>query len=520
MMAGMSSPRVLLIVLDGYGRAPASATNAVTQAQTPFLRSLWESASQSQLAAHGLAVGLPEGVMGNSEVGHLTLGAGRVILTDLVRIDSSIRDGSFGTRARPWISHVGGRRHVLGLLSDAGVHSHLRHLLALLDACLEESSSSPVVVHPILDGRDSPPGSALDYLAQLSRHPSLIQGRAILGSVHGRYYAMDRDRRWDRILSSYQVLSGGQASLEISASEYVSGCLKNGLTDEFIVPQLLDPRGVITEQDAVLFLNFRSDRARELSQVLNAPKSSPEFCRLAFGGATPPDHYRPPCLWTMTQYGASGPQVEALFAPIELEHHLGEWLSLQGKRQLRIAETEKYAHVTFFFNGGREEPYPGEERRLVASTQNVSTYDQAPAMSCREIAELTQHSLEENVYDFVLLNFANPDMVGHTGVLDATCLGLEALDGALSRVVSTARRCGYQILITADHGNAEEMVDAQGRPHTQHTLNPVPIFWVGPTDGLTVHLREGQLSDVAPTVARFLGIPPAPEWTGQSLISM
>lgn len=525
--------RAILIVLDGFGIGKDSPFNAIGNARMPFYREISSKYPHSQLITHGNAVGLPDGVMGNSEVGHMTMGAGRIIYQDLSRISKSIENRSFFRNSvlRHTIeagAKASGRVHFMGLLSDGGVHSHIDHLLALLDLATELKVPQ-ISVHCFLDGRDTPPDSSIRYLTKLLSHPAFSSGsgpgtpstRATIATVIGRYWAMDRDHRWDRIRRAYLAMTGQQAAFASSgltrpehpAVTAIRKSHEGGKTDEFIDPVLLDSGAAMKDGDSVVFFNYRSDRAREITGAL-ALKDFSEFDRgrgfhaSAFAG--------------MTVYDRSLP-IPAAFPPQSLQNIFGEWLEKHELLQFRTAETEKYAHVTFFFNGGREKPFEGEERLLIPSPKDVPTYDLRPEMSAFEVARHAAARIESRRDDFVLMNFANADMVGHTGNYEAAVRAMEALDQCLSQVVGASQRAGYHCLITADHGNAEEMCDSQGRPHTQHTLNPVPAIWIAPNTAIAprssrVALQDGTLEDVMPTLCSLMNLPIPSEVTGKSLL--
>ena len=518
-----TAPRALLIVLDGFGIGKDSPFNAIANARKPFIKGLLEKYPHSQLWTHGEAVGLPHGVMGNSEVGHMTMGAGRVIYQDLTRISKEIEDGTFFKL--PALNATidagakkSGRVHFMGLLSDGGVHSHIEHLEALLTLSLQKKVPE-VYVHAFLDGRDTPPDSAPKYLSRLLGHPIFSDEAksagvsAKIGSISGRYYAMDRDKRWERVEEAWKVLTGdapvaGKSPLEVVAAGYASG-----KSDEFIPPTLLEVKGGIGDGDSLVFFNYRSDRAREITSAFVLPGFS-EFPRrktpklAAFAG--------------MTTYDKNLP-APVLYGPQNLDHLFGAVLEEKKMTQLRIAETEKYAHVTFFFNGGKETPYVGEDRILIPSPRDVATYDLKPEMSAFEVAEAAKSRIETSPPDFLLMNFANADMVGHSGNYEATVRAIEALDRCLEKVVGAAERNGFHTLITADHGNAEEMCDHRGHIHTQHTLNPVPAIWVAPNTAVApkiarVPLHDGTLADIMPTLCRFMNLPIPVECTGKPLL--
>jgi 2,3-bisphosphoglycerate-independent phosphoglycerate mutase len=489
---GRTYPLVALVILDGWGCAPAGPGNAVELAETPVFDGLWARYPHTTLEAAGERVGLPPGQMGNSEVGHLTIGAGRVVHQDLVRINKSIEDGSFfdneallGTfgRARQQGSNV----HLLGLTSYGGVHSHIDHLRALLDLAQREGMGERTFVHAFTDGRDVSPLSAADDVAEL------VAEGAQVATVVGRYYAMDRDGRWDRTdraLAAIVAGTGGQADDPVAA---VRGSYDAGVTDEFIEPVVV-PRPRLGPDDAAIFFNFRPDRARQLSQ------------RLLEGGSD---------LTTMTRYRGDF-DCPVAFDEQVVSGAMAEVLAEHGRRQLHLAETEKYAHVTYFFNGGREEEWNGETRVLVPSPRDVPTYDLKPEMSAFEVTERFEEEIP-NDYAFAIVNFANPDMVGHSGVIPAVVRGVEAVDACLGRVVAAVDRLGGVCLVTADHGNAEQMLEADGSsPHTAHTTNPVPLV-VTVTAGQLAD--RGTLADLVPTCLNLLGIPPNRGMTGRELVT-
>jgi 2,3-bisphosphoglycerate-independent phosphoglycerate mutase len=530
----MTSPsaahRAILIVLDGFGIGKDSPFNAIENARMPFYRDLLTKYPHSQLVTHGHAVGLPDGVMGNSEVGHMTMGAGRIIYQDLTRISKSIQDGDFYsnpvlTQTLQAGARATGRVHLMGLLSDGGVHSHIEHLTALLDLCARLKIPQ-VSVHAFLDGRDTPPDSASGYLTRLLRHPAFQPGAATqarIASVSGRYFAMDRDKRWERVQKAYAVMTGqapawprpapGAPQTEHPALEAVRKSHEAGKTDEFIEPVLLEPEWAMRDGDSVVFFNYRSDRAREISAALAEP---------GFADFDRQRGFKPSAFAGMTTYDKSLKHVAAAYGPQNQHNIMGQWLEAQGLKQFRVAETEKYAHVTFFFNAGRELPFQGEERELIASPKDVATYDLKPEMSAFQVAATAAEHIRRLQHDFVLMNFANADMVGHTGNYKAALQAMEALDQCLAQVVGAAQSSGYHVLLTADHGNAEEMCDAQGRFHTQHTLNPVPALWIAPGTAIApkssrVALQDGTLEDVMPTLLTLMKLPIPPEVTGKSL---
>ena len=500
----MKHKPLILMILDGWGKAPAGPDNAVTAARTPVLDGLFASCPHALLECSGLAVGLPEGQMGNSEVGHTNIGAGRVVYQELTRITKSIRDGDFFENpvlleAVRRAKERNGTVHLMGLLSDGGVHSHIDHLFALLELCRREGVQP--CVHSFLDGRDTPPESGRGYLRQLEQR--LAETGGCMGVIAGRFYAMDRDKRWDRLQLAYDALVSGRAPQAESAEAAITASYEAGVTDEFFRPVMIRGGQTVRPQDSVIFFNFRPDRARELTRAL---------CDDAFDGFSRENGAVKPHFVCFTQYDATMPHVEVAFRPEVLTHIFGEWISRHGLTQLRIAETEKYAHVTFFFNGGEERTFPGEDRALIPSPK-VATYDLQPEMSAFAVAEECVRRIESDRYDVIILNFANCDMVGHTGVFSAAVRAVETVDACVGRVLAAIERAGGRAIITADHGNAECM-EKDGVPFTQHTTNPVPVLLVG--GGETIH--DGALCDLAPTMLALLGLPQPPEMTGRSLL--
>jgi 2,3-bisphosphoglycerate-independent phosphoglycerate mutase len=511
----MSTRRVVLLVLDGWGISMNKEGNAIASAKTPVYAGLIRECPHAALQASGEAVGLPEGQMGNSEVGHLNLGAGRIVYQDSTRISKAIRDGEFFHNpvllaAMETVKRSGANLHLMGLLSDGGVHSRMDHIMAMFDMVKAQGITN-VFFHAFLDGRDTPPSSAIQYVTQLEEHLAGI-GIGRIASVSGRFYAMDRDKRWERIQKAYEALVRGEGIRKSSAREAIQQSYDNHKTDEFMLPTVLfDEKtnkniATIRSDDAVIFCNFRSDRAREITRAL----TDPEFT--GFKRDPVPRLSSFVCLTTYDEVF----ELPVAFEPVRLVNILGEVLSAHGIRQLRIAETEKYAHVTFFFNGGEERPFPLEERVLVPSPRDVPTYDKKPEMSAREITDKLVQHITSHQYGFILANYANPDMVGHTGVVNAAVKAVEVIDECLGRVLTAARAEGMEVFITADHGNVEIMLDpSTGQPHTAHTLDPVP-FIVAQKD---VRLRDaGILADVAPTVLDLMGIDIPAEMTGRSLI--
>lgn len=506
----MKKKPVMLMILDGWGIAPPGPGNAADLARTPHLDSYFARFPHNRLQASGEAVGLPEGQMGNSEVGHMTIGSGRIIYQSLTRITRAIKDGSFFANpvlreAMDRARDTGRSLHFMGLLSDGGVHSHMEHLFGLLEMAKREGVKD-VYVHAFLDGRDTPPKSAGPYLEALEAACRRI-GVGRIADVSGRYYAMDRDKRWDRIRKAYDAMTGRDALSAPSASEGLKRAYAAGQTDEFVVPYTIaGVPGAVRAGDSLICFNFRPDRAREITSAFAEP-SFKEF-------ETDPGA-RPVRVVAMTQYEAYLP-VPVAFAPEDIRDTLGEVVSRAGLHQLHIAETEKYAHVTFFFNGGREEPYAGEDRILVPSPK-VATYDLQPEMSAYTVTEKLEEALRRDLYDLIILNFANPDMVGHTGVLAAAIAAMEAVDTCAGRLVGAVLAKGGAVCITADHGNLEEMIDpATGGPMTAHTTNPVPILVAGADEGVSV--RSGGLSDIAPTLLDLMGLPEPDAMTGRTLL--
>lgn len=496
---------VLLMVLDGWGKAPDRPDNAVTRAHTPHLDALFPKYPHALLRCSGLAVGLPEGQMGNSEVGHTNLGAGRVVYQELTRITKSVEDGDFFRnpaflKAAEHAKANGGRVHLMGLLSDGGVHSHLTHVFALLKLCRNQGVGASV--HCFMDGRDTPPESGLGYIRALMEEIERLGGDLRIDTVMGRYYAMDRDKRWDRVERAYDALALGKAPLCADPAEAMKRSYADGVTDEFVEPVRCH-EGSIEPRDSVIFFNFRPDRAREMTRAL---------CDPAFDGFERKAIL--PFYVCLTQYEAEMPNVEVAFHPQKLDQIFGQVVSDHGLTQLRIAETEKYAHVTFFFNGGEERVFPGEDRALIPSPK-VATYDLQPEMSAEAVADECVRRIESGKYDVIILNFANCDMVGHTGVFDAAVKAVETVDRCAVRVLDAVEKAGGVALVTADHGNAEQMRDGS-EPFTAHTTNEVPVI-LCMKDAV---IRDGALCDVAPTLLQLLNIKKPAEMTGQSLIKL
>ena len=493
--------------MDGFGLTGGVTGNAVRAARTPRLDQFFQEFANTTLKASGLDVGLPDGQMGNSEVGHTNIGAGRVVFQDLPRITKSIADGDF-FRNPAYIHAMDACKaketslHLMGLLSDGGVHSHLEHLFALLKMA-KERGLEKVYIHAFLDGRDVSPTSGADFVARTVEACRDI-GVGKIATVMGRYYAMDRDKRWDRVEQAYDAMVYGESAhfnpVPVAA---VKDSYAAGITDEFVEPVVCDPEGTISDNDSVIFFNFRPDRAREITRTLVDP---------AFDGFT--RQYFPVTFVCNTEYDATMPNVEVAFPRNTVRNGLGEYLSQMGMTQLRIAETEKYAHVTFFFNGGSETVFPGEDRVLVASPK-VATYDLQPEMSAYEVCDKCVERIESGAYDVIILNYANCDMVGHTGVFDAAVRAVETVDTCVGRVVDATLKMGGIAMITADHGNAEQMEEADGSPMTAHTTNPVPFILCG----AGTELRSGgRLADIAPTILDVMGLACPEEMDGKTLI--
>lgn len=505
---------VALIILDGWGINENRKNNAVCQAQTPCLDELANRYPTSWLEASGLNVGLPDGQMGNSEVGHLNIGAGRIIYQDLTRISHSIAEGDFFTNqtlldALVRIRTAGGKLHLLGLLSDGGVHSHNAHLYALID--LSKREGIEVCVHAFMDGRDTPPQSGAGYLEQLEAEMTRM-GHGHLATVIGRYYAMDRDNRWERVERAWQAMTLGQGHPADSSSAAIQSAYASGQTDEFVEPRVIQqsglPVGRINDNDGIIFFNFRADRAREITRTFTQPEFI-EFER--------PEVPQLSVFVCLAEYDETF-ELPVAFAAASYPKILGKIVADAGLKQLRIAETEKYAHVTFFFNGGVEAPFTNEDRALIPSPKDVATYDLKPSMSASEVtAEVLRH-IQQGGYDLIILNFANPDMVGHTGVLSAAISAMETVDSCVGRVVEALLAVGGCALITADHGNCEMMVDKNGVPHTAHTTNRVPLILVDP-DTRQASLQAGILADIAPTILNLMGLTVPAEMTGKNLIT-
>jgi 2,3-bisphosphoglycerate-independent phosphoglycerate mutase len=506
-MAELPVPSLALVILDGWGLGPPGPGNAISQAETPVFDRLWDAFPHTQLSAQGRDVGLPDGQMGNSEVGHLNLGAGAIVKQDLARIDDSVADGSFFEneallaaceRAR---NSPRGRLHLLGLVSDGGVHSGWEHI----EACIELASQEGVpdlVFHAFTDGRDTLPHGGREYLAELERW---LRHAGRVATVSGRYYAMDRDTRWERTKLAYDAIVHAEGQRAASAAEAIAFSYERDETDEFVKPTVIGDYDGAAEGDVAIFVNFRPDRARQMTRAL----AEPGFDELSRAGGPILD------LTTMTEYRKGWPYPVA-FPEERPKTTLAETISEAGGRQLHVAETEKYAHVTYFFNGGREREWEGEERFLVESPRDVPTYDHKPEMSARAAADVFAGNWSGGDYRFGIVNFANPDMVGHTGVIPAAVRAVEEVDGCLGDVVEAVTASGGACIVTADHGNCDNMLEPDGSPNTAHSLNPVPLIVT--VEGL--QLRDGGiLADVAPTALQLLGVPQPEPMTGHSLIA-
>ncbi|MBM0740610.1 2,3-bisphosphoglycerate-independent phosphoglycerate mutase [Phormidium sp. CLA17] len=513
-MAQASVSPVVLVILDGWGYREDADGNAVAAAKTPVIDSLWAAYPHTTIRTAGKDVGLPDGQMGNSEVGHLNIGAGRVVPQELVRISDAVEDGTLLSNSAlvklyQAVKQNQGKLHLIGLCSDGGVHSHLSHLFGLIDMAKDQLITD-VCIHVVTDGRDTLPDSGKHYVQQIVNYIDTA-GVGQIVTLSGRYYAMDRDHRWDRVEKAYSVMTqdgdgDGRSVVEVMQASYDAD-----IKDEFILPTRIAP-GAIQPGDGVVFYNFRPDRARQLTQALVDPK---------FQGFER-ELIQPLSFATFTQYDSHFPVLVA-FEPQNLNNILGQVISQHGLRQFRAAETEKYAHVTYFFNGGIEDPFAGEDREMVPSPP-VATYDRAPAMSAAALTDVTSAAVEKQVYSMIVVNYANPDMVGHTGKMDATVDALEVVDHCLGRLLESIIRAGGTTIIIADHGNAEVMWDENGNPWTAHTTNPVPFILVEgegrkiPGHGTDVRLRDdGRLSDMAPTILEILKLPQPPEMTGRSM---
>jgi 2,3-bisphosphoglycerate-independent phosphoglycerate mutase len=507
----MAHRKVILIIMDGWGLGKVASSDAIQNANVPFTRSLYSKYPNSTLITCGELVGLPEGQMGNSEVGHLNLGAGRIVYQELQRINVAVRDGSLASN-ETFLNSIHYAKannkplHLLGLVSNGGVHSHINHLKAIVDTCHSQGLKD-VFIHAFTDGRDCDPKSGWSFLKELQEHLNKTTGK--IATVSGRYYAMDRDKRWERVKLAYDAMVNGTGQKAIDAIAAIEISYQNKVTDEFILPTVVidegqQPLTTIKDGDAVLCFNFRTDRCREITQVLTQI-DLPEFRMHKLNL-----HYT-----TMTQYDHSYKNVNVIFRNDDLKNTIGEIVALQGLKQIRIAETEKYPHVSFFFSGGREIPFEGEKRIMISSPK-VATYDLKPEMSAYEVTEALIPEIENKAADFICLNFANTDMVGHTGVWLAAIKAAETVDKCVEKVVTTALENGYTIFLTADHGNSDYMINEDGSPNTAHTLNPVPFFIIDKEWRGTI--KPGKLGDIAPTILTMMELPIPKEMTGEILI--
>lgn len=506
----MENKKCILVIMDGWGHGAVKDSDVIQHAQVPFVSSLYQKYPNTTLITCGEQVGLPEGQMGNSEVGHLNLGAGRIVYQELQRINVAIRTGEFQKNesllsAIQYAKKNNKKLHLMGLVSDGGVHSHTNHLKAIVDLCTKEGLDK-VFIHAFTDGRDTDPKSGLGFITNLENH--LKSNTAKIATITGRYYAMDRDKRWERVQLAYDALVNGIGTKASNAIAAIENAYHENVTDEFIKPiiivdELEQPLAQIESGDAVVCFNFRTDRCREITEVLTQ-KDFQEFGM----------HKLVLEYTTMTEYDNTFKNVHVIFKNDNLTHTLGEVLEQYGKKQIRIAETEKYPHVTFFFSGGREVPFEGEAR-IMAASPKVATYDLKPEMSAFELTDKIVPEIQHQSADFICLNYANADMVGHTGIWEAAKKAVETVDQCVQRVVEASLENGYTVFLTADHGNADFMKNADGTPNTAHTLNPVPLFiidkdWRGP-------IKPGKLGDIAPTILHFMGIPIPAEMTGEVL---
>ena len=506
----MSKKTTVLMILDGYGVENGAEGNAIAQAKKPVMDKLTAMYPTVQGEASGLFVGLPDGQMGNSEVGHTNMGAGRIVYQMLVKISKSIKDGDFFENkalvaAMENCKKNGSALHLMGLLSPGGVHSHMEHLYGLVEMA-KKNGLDKVFVHCFLDGRDVPPSSAAEYMEEAAAKLAEI-GVGKIATIAGRFYAMDRDNAWDRVEKAYNALVFGEGVEEKDPVEAVKNSYANGVTDEFMLPTVIEKDGMIKADDSVVFFNFRPDRARQITRAFVDPD---------FAGFTRKNGYFETTFVCMAQYDAEMPNVLVAFPPEELTMTFGEYLAKNGKTQLRLAETQKYAHVTFFFNGGEEKQFEGEDRILVNSPK-VATFDMQPEMSAYEVADNLVEAIKSEKYDVIVVNFANPDMVGHTGIMEAAVKAIEAVDECVGKAYDALMEKNGQMFICADHGNAEKLVDTDGSPFTAHTTNPVPFILVNYDEAYT--LREGGcLADIVPTLIEMMGMEQPKEMTGKSLL--
>ena len=507
----MAQKRVILIIMDGWGLGKVASSDAIQHANAPFTRSLYSKYPNSTLVTCGEAVGLPDGQMGNSEVGHLNLGAGRIVYQELQRINVAVRDGSFA-RNEKLLSAIRFAKtnnkplHLLGLVSNGGVHSHINHLKAIIDICHAEKLEK-VFIHAFTDGRDCDPKSGLGFITTLQEHLNKTVGK--IATVSGRYYAMDRDKRWERVKLAYDAMVNGIGDTSPDAISAMQNAYELNITDEFLKPTVIvagdgQPVGSISNGDVAICFNFRTDRCREITEVLTQ-RDFPDM------GMRKLDlHFT-----TMTQYDHSFKNIHVVFENDDLKNTLGEIIEKNGLKQIRIAETEKYPHVSFFFSGGREVPFEGETRIMIPSPK-VATYDLKPEMSAYELTDALLPQLQNKTADFICLNYANADMVGHTGIWEAAIKAVETVDACVKKTVTTGLENGYTIFLTADHGNSDYMVNEDGSPNTAHTLNLVPFFIID-NDWKGI-IRAGKLGDIAPTILTMMGLPIPPEMTGEVLI--
>ncbi len=507
----MDQKKVILVIMDGWGLGKVASADAIQNANVPFTRSLYKNYPNTTLVTCGEAVGLPEGQMGNSEVGHLNLGAGRVVYQELQRINVAVRDGSFAKnenllRAIRYAKDSGKPLHLIGLVSNGGVHSHIDHLKKITDICGAEGLEN-VFIHAFTDGRDCDPKSGLGFIKELQLHLNSSVGK--IATVSGRYFAMDRDKRWERVKLAYDAMVNGKGENATDAIAAVENSYAQNITDEFIKPTVISDEGqqplaTIQNGDAVICFNFRTDRCREITQVLTQtdfPEQQMFHLSLDYT--------------TMTEYDKTFRNVKVIFETDNLNNTLGEVLEKNGLKQIRAAETEKYPHVTFFFSGGREKVFDGEKRILVASPK-VATYDLQPEMSAYELTDAVLPEIENRSFDFCCLNYANADMVGHTGVWNAAIKAVETVDHCVEKIVTAALANGYTIFLTADHGNSDYLINDDGSPNTAHTMNPVPFFIIDKT--WRSKIKSGKLGDLAPTILTMMGLPVPVEMTGEILI--
>ena len=501
--------KALLMILDGWGIGKHGKGDVIYNTPTPYLDYLTAISAHSQLQASGEDVGLPDGQMGNSEVGHLNIGAGRIVYQDLVKINRACKDGSISKNpqvvaAYTYAKETGKKLHLMGLTSNGGVHSSLDHLFKLIEVGKEFGLKDQTFVHCFMDGRDTDPHSGKGFIEQIS--DVCKANDAAIASIIGRFYAMDRDKRWERIKEAYDLITAGVGKQATDMVQAMQESYDEGVTDEFVTAISNSAvNGKIEEGDVVIFINFRNDRAKELTQVLTQQDLTEQGMKTIPGLK----------YFCMTPYDASFKGVEILFPKENVMNTLGEYLSQQGKKQLHTAETEKYAHVTFFFNGGREAPYENEDRVLVASPK-VATYDLKPEMSAYEVKDKLVANIKKNEYDFIVVNFANGDMVGHTGVYNAIAKAVWAVDNCVREVIEAAKATGYEAIIIADHGNADNAINPDGTPNTAHSLNPVPFIYV--TDNNSATVKDGRLADVAPSILHIMGLEKPADMTGENLI--